>query len=378
MRCLIILSTLALMCGVIKSNAVMAADQKLAIHDIHPTGLCEVKIQEADVVTFKSRATLANGTLFDVGEYEIKIGNSEAPKGIDEGLRGLCKGDKRILTIPAELAYGEEGLDHRVPSGTGVIYEVEIIVIERTEQKRRGLLMNHVLNFHDTNKVEDCRLKVQGGDMITWNYVGTFADGKGFASGYFQATIDKGEVIPGVNEAMKGLCVDGKREMVMHHSQAYGERGDGKNIPGYANIIFNVHLLNLERPDVGTESVEIKRRYGGVTAENPIKITDLTPTTGDCEAPMKVVNGSTIIWRGFGYTLDGRQFDKYEQQLNVGDGRTLPALENAILGLCANDGRSIMIHPTKAFGPRGVPGRVPFDATVIFDFTVLKIQKTEL
>jgi len=376
MRCLIILSILALMCAVINSNAVMAEDQKLAIRDIKPTGLCEVKIQEGDLVTFKSRASLANGTLFDVGEYEIKIGKSEAPKGIDEGLRGLCKGDKRILTIPAELAYGEEGLDHRVPSGTNVIYEVEIIIIERTEQKRRGLLMNHVLNFHDTNKVEDCHMKVQAGDKITWNYVGTFADGKGFASGYFHASIDKGEVIPGVNEAMKGLCVDGKREMVMHHSQAYGERGDGKNIPGYANIIFNVHLLSLERPEIGMESIEIKRRYGGVTAENPIKITDLTPTTGDCD--MKVANGSTIIWRGFGYTLDGRQFDKYEQQLNVGDGRTLPALENAILGLCANDGRSIMIHPTKAFGPRGVPGRVPFDATVIFDFTVLKIQKTEL
>jgi len=376
MRCLIILSNLALFCGVINSIAVMAADEKLAIRDLNPSGLCETTTREGDLVTFKSRGSLANGTLFDVGEYEIKIGSGEAPKGIDEGLRGLCKGDKRIMTIPADLAYGEEGLDHRVPTGTAVIYEVEIIIVERTEQTRRGLLMNHVLNFKDTNKVEDCRMQVQGGDMITWNYVGTFANGEGFASGYFHATIDNGEVIPGVNEAMKGLCVDGKREMVMHHSQAYGERGDGKNIPGYANIIFNVHLLSLERPNHGMESVEIKRRSGSVTVEDPIKTTDLTPTTGDCD--MKVANGSTIIWRGFGYTLDGRQFDKYEQQLNVGNGRTLPALENAILGLCENDGRSVMIHPTKAFGAEGVPGRVPFDATVIFDFTVLKIQKTEL
>jgi len=376
MRCLIILSALALLCGAINCIAVLASAQKLGVKDLKPVGLCEVTVQKDDLVTFKSKGKLENGTLFDVGEYEIKIGNKEAPEGIDEGLLGLCSGDKRLLTIPAELAYGEEGLDQRVPPGANVEYEVEVVIIQRTEQKRRGLLMNHVLNFIDTNKVEDCRMQVKGGDTITWYYVGTFATGEGFASGHFQAAIDKGEVIPGVNEAMKGLCVDGKREMVMHHSQAYGERGDGKNIPGYANIIFNVHLLSLERPDHGMESVEIKRRSGAVTSENPIKVTDLQATTGNCE--MKVANGSIIIWKGFGYTLDGRMFDQYEQQLEVGNGRTLPALENAILGLCADEGRSIMIHPDKAFGAEGVPGRVPFDATVIFDFTVLKIQKTEL
>ena len=63
------------------------------------------------------------------------------------------------------------------------------------------------------------------------------------------------------------------------------------------------------------ESVEIKRRHGGVTPEKPVKITDLSATTGDCD--VKVANGSVIIWKGFGYTLDGKQFDKYEQQLEV-------------------------------------------------------------
>jgi len=377
MKCLAVICTLTLLWGNINTIAVMAQGEKLAIKDVTPTtGQCEFPSKEGDLVTFKSKGSLDDGSVFDVGEYEVKIGGSEAPQGIDQGLRGLCVGDKRVLTIPAELAYGEEGLDTRVPSGAKVIYGVEVVVVERVNQQRRGLLMNKVLNFHDTNKVEDCRMTAQGGDMVTWYYVGTFADGKGFASGHFHATLDKGEVIPGVNEAMKGLCVDGRREMVMHHSQAYGARGDGANIPGYANIIFNVHLLSLEREGHGMESVEIKRRHGGVTAEKPVKITDLSATTGDCD--VKVANGSVIIWKGFGYTLDGKQFDKYEQQLEVGDGSTIPALENAILGLCPNDARSVMIHPNEAFGAEGVPGRVPFDATVVFDFTVLKIQKSEL
>ena len=51
---------------------------------------------------------------------------------------------------------------------------------------------------------------VLGGDTISWHYIGTLSDGTGFDSGNFHATIDKGQVITGVNEAMKGLCVGGE------------------------------------------------------------------------------------------------------------------------------------------------------------------------
>ena len=64
--------------------------------------------------------------------------------------------------------------------------------------------------------------------------------------------------------------------------------------------------------------------------------------------------------------------------MTVGDGKTIKALEKSLLGLCANDSRSVIIHPDHAFGKRGVPGRVPISATVIFDFTVLTINKSEL
>ena len=49
-----------------------------------------------------------------VTEYETKIGYGEVPEGIDQGLQGLCVGDKRTLIIQPLLAYGEEGLDDRV------------------------------------------------------------------------------------------------------------------------------------------------------------------------------------------------------------------------------------------------------------------------
>ena len=36
-------------------------------------------------MTFKSKGSLDDGSVFDVGEYEVKIGGGEAPEGIDQG-----------------------------------------------------------------------------------------------------------------------------------------------------------------------------------------------------------------------------------------------------------------------------------------------------
>merc|ERR1711962_401090 len=96
-------------------------DGKLKIIDTFPTGQCEITVQEGDLVTWKSHGYLESGHLFDVGEYEVKIGSDEAPVGIDQGLRGLCYGDQRGLRIHPDLAYGDDGLDDRVPANSIVI-----------------------------------------------------------------------------------------------------------------------------------------------------------------------------------------------------------------------------------------------------------------
>ena len=64
-----------------------------------------------------------------------------------------------------------------------------------------------------------------GGDRIEWNYIGTLTNGIGFDTGTFDARIDRGDVIKGVDEGMKGLCVGGRRRMIMHHSYGYGPEG---------------------------------------------------------------------------------------------------------------------------------------------------------
>jgi len=257
----------------------------------------------------------------------------------------------------------------------GVIYDVKIINIERkSDNGRKGLLMNKMYDFKDTNAVENCGMRVTAGDKIKWNYIGTLTNGKMFDSGDFSATIDAGHVISGVNEAMKGLCVGGERRMIMHHEYAYGARGTS-GIPGYSNLIFNVKLNTIDRPGVGMEDFEFKKLKGSVTVDDPVKVMD-SVKTGNCD--VKVTNGAVVTWKGIGYLLTGKIFDQYEVPTTIGDESTLPALENALLGLCVGDARSIMIHQEKAFGASGVPGMVPMNTTVIYDFNIVKISKSEL
>ena len=346
------------------------------IEDKYPTGKCDHPTKEGDIVTWMATGSLKDGLkAFDIAEYETKIGNNEAPAGVDQGLRGLCVKDERTLVIPPELAYGGEGLDNRVPANATVIYDIEVLNITSGTEERNGLIMNKMFDFKDTNVVDNCGMKVQGEDKITWAYVGTLTNGVGFDTGDFSATIDHRHVIKGVNEAMKGLCVGGKRRMIMHHSYAYGPSGTG-GIPRYANLIFHVHLKSLDRPGVGSQDIQMTLLSAHVTKESPIKIID-TLKTGECE--QKVKDGDRIKWKGTGYLLTGKIFDDYSVTITIGDKRTIPALENALLGLCEGDNRAVTIHPDAAFGETGVIDMVPGHATVIYDISVEKINpKVEL
>merc|ERR1712048_18696 len=93
------------------------------------------------------------------------------------------------------------------------------------------------LKFYDQFLIpdKDCRIASKEGDWIEWHYIGKFLDGKEFASGLFSAFIGKGEIIPGVDQAMRNLCIGDKRRMVIHSDWAYGDQGT-KNIPGGATL----------------------------------------------------------------------------------------------------------------------------------------------
>lgn len=51
--------------------------------------------------------------------------------GLYEGLRGIRVGEKRVITIPSELAYGEQGAPPKVPSNMALRFEVYCLWVGR-------------------------------------------------------------------------------------------------------------------------------------------------------------------------------------------------------------------------------------------------------
>jgi FKBP-type peptidyl-prolyl cis-trans isomerase len=93
--------------------------------------------------------------------------------------------------------------------------------------------------------------EVKNGDTISVHYTGTLLDGTKFDSSLdkgepFTFTIGEGSVIPGWDQGLLGMKVEGKRRLKIPPELAYGEEGAGGNIPPNSTLIFEIELIEIK------------------------------------------------------------------------------------------------------------------------------------
>jgi FKBP-type peptidyl-prolyl cis-trans isomerase FklB len=93
--------------------------------------------------------------------------------------------------------------------------------------------------------------KPKATDTVSTNYRGTLVDGTEFDSSYKggePASFPVNAVIPGWTEALQLMPVGSKWQLYIPSNLAYGDGGQGP-IPPNSTLIFDVELLNIEKPE---------------------------------------------------------------------------------------------------------------------------------
>eukprot|EP00300_Choanocystis_sp_HF-7_P036476 c52326_g1_i1.p1 GENE.c52326_g1_i1~~c52326_g1_i1.p1 ORF type:complete len:151 (+),score=36.95 c52326_g1_i1:43-453(+) len=96
---------------------------------------CDRKSKKGDRLSMHYTGTLESGDKFDSSldrnePFQFQLGSGQVIKGWDQGLNGMCVGEKRRLRIPSHLGYGEHGSPPKIPGGATLVFEVELLAIE--------------------------------------------------------------------------------------------------------------------------------------------------------------------------------------------------------------------------------------------------------
>lgn len=94
-----------------------------------------VAARVGDGVIVNYIGTLESGFEFDNSykrgaPFPVIIGEGRVIKGWEKGLLGIKVGEKRKLTIPPTMAYGEREIPNLIPANSTLIFEIEAVEIQ--------------------------------------------------------------------------------------------------------------------------------------------------------------------------------------------------------------------------------------------------------
>ncbi len=96
---------------------------------------CRRRAQPGDKLSMHYTGTLfSTGAKFDSSldrnrPFDFTLGVGQVIQGWDQGVEGMCVGERRMLVVPPHMAYGETGVGKVIPPCSTLVFEVELLNI---------------------------------------------------------------------------------------------------------------------------------------------------------------------------------------------------------------------------------------------------------
>ncbi|EMC95761.1 hypothetical protein BAUCODRAFT_148638 [Baudoinia panamericana UAMH 10762] len=151
----------------------LAWAQSAPLHTTLPSGLridyttparCSRPSQNGDSISVHYRGTLEDGTLFDESykrgqPFTFTLGAGQVIRGWDLGLLDMCPGERRNLTIPSDLAYGNQDVGGVIKAGSTLLFATELVdIVGVTEE---------FVTLGDPTPTADVLTAITGGASVT-------------------------------------------------------------------------------------------------------------------------------------------------------------------------------------------------------------------
>lgn len=355
--------------GIIPPDAVLVYDvllldiwnteDTIQIRTLSKPPSCSRAAMASDFIRYHYNGTLLTGDAFDSSHsrnatYDTYLGQGDIIKGMDEGLLGMCVGERRVIIVPPFLAYGEKGHGTKIPPQATLVFEVLMIDLFNPKD-------DLIVEVKEVPK--GCTRRTVVGDYIRYHYNGTFQDGSAFDSSYqrnstYNTYIGMGYVIQGMDKALQGLCIGEKRRIIIPPHMAYGEEGVGNLIPSSAVLVFDIHVIDFHNPK---DPVQIKVTHKPQECSTTSEADDLIHYRYNCS----LMDG-TLLYSSDHYNSPATA--------TLGANKVILGLEESLTGMCVGERREAVVPPHWGHGENGAAG-VPRSAVLFFELELVELQK---
>ena len=195
---------------------------------------------------------------FDGGEpFSVTLGAGKVIQGWEDGLVGAKQGGLRQLDIPADLAYGDTPSGDIIQPGDELTFVIDVVAVLSVGDPADAPDVSIVGAANQTeiaveDLVEGTGDALQDGQTAVVQIVAFRADtGEKITSTWenggapFSFLVGQGSVLPGIELAVEGMCVGGRRQVVVPFLLAFGEAGNPDfGLPESTDMVMVIDLVN--------------------------------------------------------------------------------------------------------------------------------------